>query len=71
MGVLYMRNTTYGGIIESLERAKHSAEIDAGNLAEYGESDQSIYQDGVAHGLAQALDIVRSWQDHPETGIII
>lgn len=56
-------STTTDSILYALERARQSALNDAAALAEMGQSDESVYQDGIAQGLAQALDIVRNPPD--------
>lgn len=47
-------------LVEALERALASARNDAAGYADMGQTGDSIHADGVADGLAQALDIVRN-----------
>lgn len=47
-------------LVEALERALASARSDAAGYADMGQTEDSIHSDGVADGLAQALDIVRN-----------
>lgn len=47
-------------LVEALERALASARSDAAGYADMGQTEDSIHADGVADGLAQALDIVRN-----------
>lgn len=47
-------------LVEALERALASARNDAAGYADMGQTEDSIHADGVADGLAQALDIVRN-----------
>lgn len=49
--------------IAALEKALDSARIDAAGYADMGQTDDSIHADGVADGLAQALEIVRNPPD--------
>lgn len=49
--------------IAALEKALDSARIDAAGYADIGQTDDSIHADGVADGLAQALEIVRNPPD--------
>ena len=46
-------------LIMSLEKALQSARNDAAGYADMGQTEDSIHADGVADGLAQALEIVR------------
>ena len=50
-------------IIEALESALQSARNDAAGYADMGQTEDSIHADGVADGLQQALEIVRSAPD--------
>lgn len=50
-------------IIEALERALQSARNNAAGYADMGQTEDSIHADGVAEGLQQALEIVRSAPD--------
>ena len=50
-------------IIEALERALQSARNNAAVYADMGQTEDSIHADGVAEGLQQALEIVRSAPD--------
>lgn len=47
-------------LVEALERALASARNDAAGYADMGQTEDSIHADGVADGLAQAIDIVRN-----------
>jgi hypothetical protein len=47
-------------LVEALERALASARNDAAGYADMDQTEDSIHADGVADGLAQALDIVRN-----------
>lgn len=47
-------------LVEALERALASARNDAAGYADMGQTEDSIHADGVADGLAQALEIVRN-----------
>ena len=49
--------------LEALERARASALQDAAEYADGGNETESVYQDGIAQGLAQAMDIVRNSQN--------
>lgn len=49
-------------VISALECALDTARQDAAGYADMGQTEDSIHADGVADGLAQALDIVRSAQ---------
>lgn len=49
--------------IAALEKALDSARIDAAGYADMGQTEDSIHADGVADGLAQALEIVRNPPD--------
>ena len=51
-----------------MENALKDARDEAAGLADIGDSEGSVYADGRAAGLAQALDIVRS---NPDGGAII
>lgn len=62
-----MTTTKYSAIIDALERAANDARNDAAGLADMGQSDDSIFADGRADGLQQALDIVRSLQRPGQT----
>lgn len=53
-----MKNTT-SAIIEKLEKELDTARNSAAGYADMGDTEGSIYEDGVAAGLARALDIVR------------
>lgn len=46
--------------IDALEKALATARNDAAGYADMGQTENSIHADGVAEGLAQALDIVRN-----------
>lgn len=46
--------------IAALEKARASARDEAAGYADMGQTEDSIHADGVAEGLAQALDIVRN-----------
>lgn len=49
--------------IAALEKALDSARIDAAGYADMGQTEDSVHADGVADGLAQALEIVRNPPD--------
>lgn len=49
--------------IAALEKALDSARIDAAGYADMGQTEDSIHADGVADGLAQALEIVHNPPD--------
>lgn len=56
-------------LIDMLEYQRHRALQDAASYAEGGEPTESVYQDGVAQGLAQAIDLIRNTPDG--RGIIV
>lgn len=49
--------------IAALEKALASAQNDAAGYADMGQTEDSIHADGVADGLAQALEIVQNPPD--------
>lgn len=49
--------------IAALEKALATARNDAAGYADMGQTEDSIHADGVADGLAQALEIVRNAPD--------
>jgi predicted TPR repeat methyltransferase len=49
--------------IDALEKALATARNDAAGYADMGQTEDSIHADGVADGLAQALEIVRNEPD--------
>jgi hypothetical protein len=49
--------------IDTLEKALATARNDAAGYADMGQTEDSIHADGVADGLAQALEIVRNAPD--------
>lgn len=49
--------------IDALEKALATARNDAAGYADMGQTEDSIHADGVADGLAQALEIVRNAPD--------
>lgn len=53
-----MNNTTRS-VIEQLEKELDVARNTAAGYADMGDNEGSIYNDGVAAGLARALDIVK------------
>ena len=55
-----MMGTTYSDIIDKLERELDTARNTAAGYADIGDTEGSIYEDGVTAGLSRALDIVRS-----------
>lgn len=55
-----MMGTTYSDIIDKLERELDTARNSAAGYADIGDTEGSIYEDGVTAGLSRALDIVRS-----------
>ena len=58
-----MINTTYSKIIEKLESEIDTARSSAAGYADMGDTEGSIYEDGVAAGLSRALDIVHKHDD--------
>lgn len=54
-----MRDTTYSDIIDKLEHELDTARNSAAGCADIGDTEGSIYEDGVTAGLSRALDIVR------------
>lgn len=57
-------------LVEALESALHTARSDAAGYADMGQTEDSIHADGVADGLQQALEIVRSilsWEQRFQT----
>lgn len=55
-----MMGTTYSDIIDKLEHELDAARNSAAGYADMGDTEGSIYEDGVAAGIARALDVVRS-----------
>ena len=49
--------------IDALEKALATARNDAAGYADMGQTEDSIHADGVADGLAQALEIVHNAPD--------
>lgn len=49
--------------IDALEKALATARNDAAGYADMGQTEDSIHAEGVADGLAQALEIVRNAPD--------
>ena len=49
--------------IDTLEKALATDRNDAAGYADMGQTEDSIHADGVADGLAQALEIVRNAPD--------
>lgn len=49
--------------IDALEKALATARNDAAGYADMGQTEDSIHADGVADGLAKALEIVRNAPD--------
>lgn len=65
-----MATTTYSVIIDALSRAAQDAANDAAGYADMGQAEDSIFADGRADGLRQALDIVRNLQ-RPGQAIVL
>jgi hypothetical protein len=55
-----MMGTTYSDIMDKLEHELDTARNTAAGYADIGDTEGSIYADGVTAGLSRALDIVRS-----------
>lgn len=58
----FMKKSYVDAAVSALECALDTARQDAAGYADMGQTEDSIHADGVADGLAQALDIVRSAQ---------
>lgn len=55
-----MNLTTYSVMVDQLERERDEARSSAAGYADIGDTEGSIYEDGVVAGLSRALDIVRN-----------
>lgn len=55
-----MNNTTF--IIEKLEKELDTARNTAAGYADMGDTEGSIFEDGVVAGISRALDIVKKEQ---------
>ena len=53
---------TDAAIIEKLERELETARNTAAGYADMGDTEGSIYEDGVVNGISRALDIVKKVQ---------
>lgn len=56
-----MMDTTYS-IIDKLEHELDTARNSAAGYADMGDTEGSIYEDGVVAGISRALDIVKKGQ---------
>lgn len=56
-----MMDTTYS-IIDKLEHELDTARNSAASYADMGDTEGSIYEDGVVAGISRALDIVKKGQ---------
>lgn len=54
-----MMGTTYSVIINKLEHELDTARNNAAGYADMGDTEGSIYEDGVVAGISRALDIVK------------
>lgn len=54
-----MIGTTYSVIINKLEHELDTARNNAAGYADMGDTEGSIYEDGVVAGISRALDIVK------------
>lgn len=54
--------TTYSDIVNKLEKELDTARNSAAGYADMGDTEGSIYEDGVAAGISRALDIVKKGQ---------
>ena len=54
-----MMDTTYSVIINKLEHELDTARNNAAGYADMGDTEGSIYEDGVVAGISRALDIVK------------
>lgn len=57
-----MMGTTYSVIINKLEHELDTARNNAAGYADMGDTEGSIYEDGVVAGISRALDIVKKEQ---------
>jgi hypothetical protein len=55
-------------LVEALESALHNARSDAAGFADMGQTEDSIYADGVVDGLQQAIEIIHNAP--PERGFL-
>lgn len=58
-----MNNTTRS-IIEKLEKELDTARNTAAGYADMGDTEGSIYEDGVTAGINRALDIIKQQAEH-------
>lgn len=54
-----MIGTTYSVIVNKLEHELDTARNNAAGYADMGDTEGSIYEDGVVAGISRALDIVK------------
>lgn len=54
-----MIDTTYSVIVNKLEHELDTARNNAAGYADMGDTEGSIYEDGVVAGISRALDIVK------------
>lgn len=54
-----MMGTTYSVIVNKLEHELDTARNNAAGYADMGDTEGSIYEDGVVAGISRALDIVK------------
>lgn len=57
-----MMDTTYSVIINKLEHELDTARNNAAGYADMGDTEGSIFEDGVVAGISRALDIVKKEQ---------
>lgn len=57
-----MMGTTYSVIINKLEHELDTARNNAAGYADMGDTEGSIFEDGVVAGISRALDIVKKEQ---------
>lgn len=57
-----MMGTTYSVIINKLEHKLDTARNNAAGYADMGDTEGSIFEDGVVAGISRALDIVKKEQ---------
>lgn len=57
-----MIGTTYSVIINKLEHELDTARNNAAGYADMGDTEGSIFEDGVVAGISRALDIVKKEQ---------
>lgn len=61
-GLNAMMGTTYSDIIDKLEHELDTARNSAAGYADMGDTEGSIFEDGVVAGISRALDIVKKGQ---------